>query len=167
MTEVLYCDGGIIGPNPSKIGGTWAWCLIETKTNAMISKGKGLLRPEKLGLKIVSNNSSELWAAIQALSFVDKKWDGIIYTDSMVTLRRLTGSHRFEGVPEWLVHTTTELRKNRKWSVMLVAGHPTKAELGRGYRKNKDGSTTPVSFWNKWCDKHCTAIAKKTTDKGK
>ena len=24
----LYTDGGVIGQNPSPIGGTWAWCMV-------------------------------------------------------------------------------------------------------------------------------------------
>ena len=24
----LYADGGVIGSNPSSLGGTWAWCGV-------------------------------------------------------------------------------------------------------------------------------------------
>jgi hypothetical protein len=74
-------------------------------------------------------------------------------------LYRLTKGNSFNGVPEWLKDRALEARSNRQWQYdcILVGGHPTRAELAMGCRK--DGKQ--VSKWNVWVDKRCRNLAEK------
>lgn len=181
----LYSDGGCIGRNPSKIGGTWAWCLVgngkESKQNYEmwsapdLSEEKilrcdyGVILPEEAGAKMVTNNVTELLAAVNALTAIGHLWTGTLFTDSYVTLRRLLGGSKFSGVPQWLRMLVLDLRRNRlrqgrldrMWGVSLVAGHPTKKELATGKRERNG---LPVSKWNVWCDKRCREEARRSLD---
>jgi ribonuclease HI len=140
--------------NPSPFGGTWAWVL--TEDGKVLDKDSGKLFPN--GGKPTSNNFSELFAATEALEAMpDNFFGGILYTDSRITLLRLTTSNSFKGIPDWLRIRTLDLRRNRKWKVVLVAGHPTKIELKQGFRKRNG---LPTSKWNQWCDRECTRLAK-------
>lgn len=72
-------------------------------------------------------------------------------------MHRLTGSERFNGVPQWLRLRALEARRARKFKVKLLAGHPTRKELLAG-KKERNG--LPVSEFNVMCDEKCTSIAK-------
>lgn len=157
MNTSLYTDGGCIGRNPSSLGGTWAWCLVD-ENGKLLEHESGIVEPSNIGLLTVTNNLTELLAAVKGLSVMPAKWSGIIYTDSLVTLRRITKSQKFNGIPNWLRKETLDLRKNRQWKVILVGGHPSKADLIRGKRK-KNGLI--VSQWNVFCDKECNRLARK------
>ena len=61
----IFCDGGVIGPNPSPIGGTWAWCWVHD--DVMIKHEYGVVEPCDLGLTKITNNHTELLAAVRAL----------------------------------------------------------------------------------------------------
>ena len=154
--QQLFVDGGVIKQNPSPFGGTWAWCLVED--GEKVEGRSGVILPEDLGTKkkVVTNNQTELLAAVQGLSALPLTWAGTLFTDSKVTLHRLLGSPSFNGIPQWLVRKTLELRRNRKWTATLVKGHPTRIEAENG--RTKRG--TLVSPWNKWCDDECKRLAK-------
>ncbi len=153
----IYCDGGIIGRNPSDIGGTWCFCWVDNK-GVRYHEGFGSVHPGQSELipDCITNNFTEMYAAYQSLQGVGSDWEGTLYTDSIVTLYRLTKGKAFKGIPEWLAKWAIQFRKNRKYKVVLVGGHPNKNELALGMRK--DGK--PVSLHNVWCDKTCTFIGK-------
>ncbi len=155
MTE-LYTDGGVIQKNPSPYGGTWAWCLVED--NSIVHQDSGIIQPIDLGLEKISNNVSELYAAMRGLSFLPTEWNGTIHIDSEVTLWRITTSNSFNNVPIFIRDKVLELRAGKFWKVILLGGHPTKAELKQGYRKRNN---LPVSKWNQWCDQECTRLAEQ------
>ena len=167
MTQHLYVDGGCVGRNPSKIGGTWAWCHVID--DEMVRWDFGVVRPMDACLDAITNNFTELLAAVygleameeESLAKLNRKWKGIVHTDSKVTLRRLTDGKRFNGIPQWLRLLALDLRRDRKWTPVLIGGHPTKAELRTGYRK---GTKLPVSEWNAWCDEACREEAKRFLD---
>ncbi len=121
---ILFCDGGCIGRNPSTIGGTWAWCLISPQ-DELLEQSSGIITPEKAKMPKITNNLTELLAAVEALSSVVSQWDGTIYTDSKVTYHRLHGSSAFTGIPLWLRQKTENLRRGRRWKVQLLGGHPS------------------------------------------
>lgn len=155
MTSELFVDGGVIGKNPSKIGGTWAWCLIEDGN--LIEFKCGCVYAGFVDCGVITNNFTELYAAVRALRSVPDGWEGTLYTDSVVTKHRLTNSDAFVGIPKWLITETKTLRIIKKPKIVLVGGHPTKAELIAG--KRRDGR--PCSPWNVFCDKACCKMAKK------
>lgn len=154
MNDLLFSDGGVIGPNPSRLGGTWAWCLI--RDGALIQHGSGLLLPEDVGLPTISNNDTELYAAIRALEVMQPKWNGVLCTDSQVTLHRLNTPSAKHTTPEFLRRRCWELRRALRYTIRLHAGHPTRKELAEGKRQRNGLPTSP---WNVWCDKECTRLA--------
>jgi ribonuclease HI len=151
----VYCDGGVIERNPSPIGGTWAWVAVSCgrkvdDDSGLIIPGQTKLLPKgdpivELGHKI-TNNFMELFAAWQALNR-----PCVLWTDSEVTKHRLTAGRSFAGIPQWLRLKILDLRRTGLWTVELVAGHATKAELEAGISKRGH----PTSKWNSWCDARC------------
>lgn len=158
----LYTDGGVISCNPSPLGGTFAWCLVDD--DGVIRYGSGVILPREIGKLKVSNNVSELYAALAGLSclrYTEPVWSGTLYTDSSITLRRLTEGKKFSGIPAKMRLQCLELRRGRRWVAKLVKGHPTQAMLTKGYACNVAGKQVPVSIWNVWCDKKCRKLASK------
>lgn len=154
----LFSDGGVIGRNPSPIGGTWAWVFV--KEDEKIYQDWGILVAEPG--KTITNNYTELFAAVQALNFVAwmKGWNGILHVDSLITKHRLEASESFAGIDEQLERMARQLRRIRP-TIKLLAGHPTKADLAQGYQVKKNGRSYPVSKWNKWCDDQCKRLARE------
>ena len=150
--DEIYTDGGVISKNPSPIGGTWAWCWVR-KGKCVYYKSGVILAHE---YRTISNNFTELVAAVKAIESVPRDWNGVLYTDSAVTKARMTTGTRFEGVPNELRLNVLKLRRGRKWTVQLVAGHPTKKHLREGH---KNGA--PVSKHNVFCDYLCGSRARE------
>ena len=152
----IYCDGGVIKKNPSSIGGTWAWCLV--KDEVILKWNAGVVTPDDIGMDSVTNNFTELLAAVNSLAYIlgaYPDWEGKFCTDSLITLNRLTCSKSFNNVPKWLVDKTLQLRSNRKWKASLVKGHANKKEIESGW-----SGRHPTSKWNSWCDEKCSELAK-------
>ncbi len=158
VPDEVYCDGGLIGPgNPSKHGGTWAWCWV--RSSRIVRKAGGVIGPEDIGMPGVSNNVSELFAAIMALESVPPDWWGVLHTDSLVTLRRITTGHKFNGVPPWLIQRTLAIRaSHQSYFVQLVGGHPTQAELLSGKRERNG---LKVSRFNVAVDEECCRLSRR------
>ncbi len=145
----LYCDGGLVGSNPSKIGGAWACCFVDITISGseLIQSVSGYVSMEQAG-QLVTNNYTELLAAIEGMERLPEGWEGRIWTDSDVTLRRLRKkTPKFTGIPpvmqERFLLSRAPLGDFRVFHVM---GHPTAHDLkmGRG------------SKWNVLCDQLCT-----------
>ncbi len=159
MSEVasIFCDGGVKGRNPSAIGGTWAYCLVDAAGHRLRWDSGGIT-PEVAGLPKVSNNLTELLAAVRGMEAVPLGWDGIIFTDSFVTLCRIRKTRKqakLKGIPQWLVD---ELALSKKvlgaYRVELVKGHPTVKDLAAGHRGG-----VPVSIHNAFCDRLCREVS--------
>jgi len=154
--EGIWCDGGCVGRNPSKWAGTWAF--VHVFDGKVIGKESGIVLPKEVKLPKITNNLTELYAAMKALAYLGTAdWTGRIYTDSQVTLHRITTGTKFAGIPDWMVDNILNMRRHRKWSAKLVGGHPTKRELIAGF--NRRGK--PVSKWNVACDVECQRLARK------
>jgi hypothetical protein len=153
ITE-LWVDGGVIGHNPSKHGGVYAWVAV-SKHGMPVEQQSGLILPVNPP-KPITNNVAELTAALIAIKD-NPDFAGTLFTDSTVTLCRLLDSDAFDGVPAWVVTLTLRLRRNRKWTAVLVSGHPTRKELAAG--ASKEGRI--VSKWNVLADKLCQEQDKK------
>lgn len=159
MTEYLhaslYTDGGCIGANPSPIGGAWAWCLVrdgvKVKHDSDIIVAGEDCHPDE-----ITNNYTELYAAVMGLEAMGKNWRGTLYTDSLVTKSRITDGVSFNGIPNSLRSAILDLRRGRRYKVVLLAGHPTRKELAAGVAR-RNGN--PVSKWNVWCDRECNRLA--------
>src|SRR5690554_6871509 len=126
MKHQLFTDGGTIGKNPSASGGTFCWCWVaDGKLRCYES---GMIDPSYLEVTQITNNIAELYAAIRGLSFFENT-EGEWWTDSIITLRRLTTGNKFANCPTWMIRRSLELRLHRKYKPVLCGGHATKKEL--------------------------------------
>ena len=149
----LYCDGGVIGKNPSSYGGTWAFRWV---TDGLVVKQHGgIITPAIAFMPAITNNLTEMLALVRGLEALPPTWAGTIYSDSQITLGRAFQGWKWKNIPPWLHQAYQRARGNLihwrhiKW--VLLQGHPTKAELSAGV-----GSRGyPVSEHNVWCDQEC------------
>ena len=159
MTQHLYCDGGVIGHNPSRKGGTWAWKRIDDSDNS-VQTNFGILRPDMMNLREITNNISEFYAVLNGLRYLPDDWRGIIYSDSQVTLGRIFKGWQMNNIPvKMQVQLKQEQERLVNWKKIahvLLQGHPTKKELACGVGKNG----CAVSEYQVWCDLKCQELSK-------
>lgn len=151
----VYADGGVIGINPSPVGGTWAWCHVNA-AGERIQTASGIVRPWG-NMKAITNNLTEMIALVLALEALPAGWSGQIYSDSKITLGRVFLNWRCDGIPMALqarMHVATDRLGVYQW--WLLDGHPTRAQLAAGIGKRGQ----PVSEHNVWCDHACCEQAK-------
>jgi len=162
----VYADGGVIQKNPSTLGGTWAWCHINTDLRvvddvrqAIVESGSGILYPHTRGLEeFVSNNHSEYFALIRGLRELPEGWSGKVYSDSAITLGRFFSGWANKNVPDaWEPHLRKTLARLGKLEPQLLDGHPTRSQLAAGLGKRGN----PCSSFNVWCDHRCGDEAKQ------
>jgi hypothetical protein len=72
----LYADGGVIGANPSTIGGVWAWCQVADGRRGQCASG--VITPTGAGLPAITNNLTELYAILEARESLPYAWSGAI-----------------------------------------------------------------------------------------
>lgn len=162
-------DGGVYRANPSPLGGSWAYVLVDATGNWVGESGPMLpgdgVYDRKRQAWVISNNVSELAAMVFALMECPKGWYGQVISDSMITLRRITNeAPSMEGVPAWLAELVVEARKHvniDRCAWLLVSGHPTRAELACGYSQDGD-RLRPVSKYNEAVDAMCTTQMAET-----
>jgi hypothetical protein len=113
----------------------------------------GSVTPLEVGLEVVTNNLTELIAVLHALEALPDGWQGHVYTDSLVTLRRFQAVRpKFTGIPLALQDRVRQVRARLgSYGLTLLAGHPSRQDLMRGH---KPGGL-PVSSHNKRCDELC------------
>lgn len=160
----VYADGGVIGKNPSPIGGTW--CYIWTKEDkATDNHCDGSITAAEMGTPTVTNNQTELLAVVRAMENLPKNWKGTVWTDSRCTIARMRSpKSKMRGIPEWLEREVRLIQKRMPHArYEYISGHPTQNELAAG--KSHDGH--PVSRWNATCDHINRATARKITERSK
>ena len=153
----LYADGGVIGSNPSPIGGSWAYALVDAE-GARVRTAASVLTAADCGHP-VTNNVTELLALVSGLEALPATWCGTVYSDSWVSLQRLFLAARLHGVPLWLMRRLHAIQRSGRLARMayvLLDGHPTRVQLAAGVGKR--GS--PVSEHNVWCDTACQQQAR-------
>lgn len=153
--ETLYADGGVVGRNPSRIGGVIAFCLVDA-SGKRIRHASKFLTPEEIGVPFVTNNQTELLAILHGLQSLPDRWRGTVCSDSLVTLHRLEKQRRFLGIPPATVLAwVEEIHRTGPLLTLLVSGHPTRAELAAGVSTRGH----PVSEHNVWCDQKCQTLS--------
>ena len=153
LVRHVYADGGVINYNPSSFGGTFAWIMLDHAGESVLWAGSGVVTPQDANLNAITNNYTELLACVEVMERLPDGWNGTIYTDSQVTMERLTdASTPMNGISRGL--------KRRRLAVMeclgtydirLLDGHPTQAQLASG--RGKRGQ--PCSIWNVLCHQEC------------
>lgn len=174
----LFADGGVIQSNPSPLGGTLAYRLLQD--GVILAQGSAIYPYWRAGESDpgclpgapvpVSNNVAEMAAILTGLEAAARQGHlvEVIASDSYNSLRRL---ERSDGL--WTGACNSEMDalqerwghhlrlRRQQWgeyaypSLVLLSGHPSGPELlagrgGRGY---------PVSIHNKWCDQACATLA--------
>lgn len=157
--KYLYTNGGVILKNPSTIGGTYAWCIVEN--GEIVDRGSGYITPESMYLDVVTNNQAELYAVLRGLAAICDNEIVEIRSDSEITLGRIFKNYSFNNIPEFMTcllkAEKNRLKNFRQFKYTLMDGHPTQAQVDKGF--GKQGHVT--SKFNVWCDKECGRQAAK------
>jgi ribonuclease HI len=160
--NALYCDGGVVGHNPSILGGTWAFRILQDQV--ILEQNCGYITPKELHIVNVTNNITEMLALLHGLRRLPDDWSGTIYSDSLITIGRASMGWKWKNIPIGMNRIYQRERgRLHNWEAItwtLLQGHPTKAELlagvgSRGY---------PVSQHNVWCDRACQEAARQYLD---
>lgn len=152
----IFADGGLISSNPSREGGTWAWCWVDAY-GQKINEGSGLLLPHE-GMELITNNNTEVYALTKALESLPDGWSGKVLSDSQCALGWLFLGWKVDNIPMPIRIPFLAQRQRHDLSLMtgiLLDGHPSKKQLaeGIGKRGNK------CSKFNVWADKKCQRLA--------
>lgn len=165
--KTLYADGGCVLANPSKVGGSFAFCGVATLDprpllafacpggldagRERVIEARGYILRHELGLPLVTNNHTELIAAVCALEAMPPGWSGRLCTDSNCTIGRMFRGERLKNVPGWLsARMAAALKRAGRVEPVLLKGHPPRRALADGWLSGK-----PVSEHNVWCDLAC------------
>jgi ribonuclease HI len=159
----LYADGGVIGSNPSTIGGTYAYRLLFEDGQAI---GKGsVIAPQEVGGP-VTNNQTEMLAMLEGLKRLPDHFAGCIFSDSQVTLGRVFMGWKWKNIPTWMHKVYQEQRARLIFfdqiQYVLLDGHPTRQQLQLGIGKRGH----PVSEHNVWCDHECNRVGREFLNQG-
>ncbi len=149
----LYVDGGVVGVNPSPIGGTYAWRQVVN--GEVAAEGSHFISATDARVRAVTNNQTEMLAMIKGLESLPDDWQGTVLSDSRITLGRVFLGWKWSNMPSW-VHRRFQAVRARlvhydQFEHILLDGHPTKAHLEAGVGKRGH----PVSIHNVWCDEAC------------
>lgn len=133
MITQVFCDGGVVGLNPSKIAVTWAWCHVNGWER--LAEASGYITPA---------------AAVEGLEALPDGWSGQLLTDSEVTFARLSLRGTKKGISDSLWNRLNcTLGRLGPVEPKLLKGHPTRKQIIAGYaRKTARGGrkyTIPVS----------------------
>lgn len=186
MDDILYCDGGVMGVNPSPMGGMFAWRHVVD--GAVIEQARGLLVPDSEGGYLldaaarlwaglpseirldvirfdgsestggmVSNNHAELFAAIRALEAVPRGWAGQLVTDSQITINRLSGSTLLD--PRYVpvaLVSRMALALTRVSHIEYM--HVAGHPTKADLKRGCKRGGAPVSRHQHWCDRECVRV---------
>jgi ribonuclease HI len=155
----VYSDGGLMKRNPSPYGGAYAWCHVDPATNTRVRSQAAVVLPSHWRMPLLTNNVTELVAAVEGIMACPKGEEVWLFTDNDVTKARLTHARAaMRGVPEDLQIKTDLARRHVELvAVVLVKGHPSSRELMLG--KTKKGQ--PVSSHNVFVDRECRRVMKE------
>lgn len=109
MITHLYVASGLIGSNPSMIGGTYAWRLVFEHQEPF---GAAAVLPMAAIGGPVTNNQVEMLALLAGLEQVSEAFCGEIHSQSMVTLGRAFQGWKWTNIPTWM-HEAYKLQRAR------------------------------------------------------
>ena len=165
--ERLYTDGGVLGSNPSARGGTWAW--VQVSCGERVQRGYGWVTPRELaawsqdgemGREVVTNNMTELLAAVLGMEELPDGWGGELVTDSHVTLTRvvrLRKQAKLNGIPLSLQRRLADCKA--RLGPYRVSPEPAICPVPIACGSTRDG--VPVSIHNVYVDCLCARAARE------
>jgi ribonuclease HI len=160
----IYCDGGVFRPRRCEVG-SWAWVATDQDDDEVACQygwmERGSSTPDG-----VTNNLTELTAAMAALVWMCKatpRWSGRLFSDSQITLGRLSQGWRMKGVPDrWVERVAAVLETVGDVEFVHLKGHPKPADLDAGFMVSPtSGRTYPVSRHQVKCDSLCTDVLER------
>jgi hypothetical protein len=177
--QALYTDAGLFSRNPSLIGGTFAWCVVED--DQIINQRSAIILPRSIppGSLLdaplpcdfefvpdapggrITNNLAETMALVSGMLALPGGWRGDIYSDSATALNWVFHAepYRETVTAQWLGWLRIARIHVGNVKYHLLAGHPGKVALATGHKVHSDGKKgLPVSKWNAWCDTECNRI---------
>ena len=157
LNNGLFVDGGLVGRNPSPIGGCFAWCFVDG--GKIVKTRTGRVFPTATS-PVITNNQTEMVAMLQGILELPDSYEGSIFSDSMITIGRVSMNWAWQNIDKEQVRQFDALRVIRDFKKMrfvLLDGHPTRAELQAGIGKKGH----PVSYFNVLCDRECQKISKE------
>ena len=156
MNQILagFCDGGVMGSNPSKLGGTWAWCHIGAG-NERIATKSGMIKTIPGKRDEITNNEMELAAMIYLLQSFPERWSGQVFTDSRLTVLRIkavqNGRSTREISMKSIVLIKAALDRLSTVEVYWLPGHSREPFPFLVYGLG----TVDVNPHNRWCHQAC------------
>ena len=173
LFPALFTDGGCIGRNPTRHGGTWAWARVKVQPTGFEAPGEvgveddeyGLILPkrhvpkltarppESLVIRLwevdsVESNQSELMALARGIDALPDGWSGRICADNENALRRLVNGIRpSANIPD-AVRDRFYAARDRLGDIepVLMAGHPSAEDLRLGYVVKTRGDGSHVTY---------------------
>jgi ribonuclease HI len=109
MITGLYIASGLIGSNPSMIGGTYAWRLVFEHQDPY---GAAAVLPMSAIGGPVTNNQVEMLALLAGLEQLSEAFCGVIHSQSTVTLGRAFQGWKWTNIPTWM-HKAYQLQRAR------------------------------------------------------
>src|SRR5262245_42439291 len=85
----LHADGGLLSPNPTPHGLTWAWRLVAD--GRVAAEDGGVITCAGLGMETTENNLAETLAMLFGLEALPDGWSGTVHTDNRNALMRALG----------------------------------------------------------------------------
>lgn len=142
--ETLYADGGCVLKNPSEIGITWAYCLVDAD-DKLIRSDYGFI-----AFKGGTNNQAEMISCVIGMESLPLAWCGTLASDSKITLGRLFEGNAVKNLPlDYVKRAKAAMERLGVVEPKHLDGHATKKQLETGIGKNGN----PTSKWNSECDR--------------
>jgi len=165
--SILYADGGVIQKNPSEIGGTWAYIIVDDDDETILYRDSGVVTRAEVGVP-VTNNQMEFLALVRGLLGHTSLSAHLteVRSDSNISLGRLFKGWSITNIPQWMIDewkTALKHYDTKVWTNCLMMkhtlldGHPTKSQLANGFGKRGH----PVSKFNVLCDRMCNEEAQE------
>lgn len=163
----VFADGGMVGGNPSDLGGTYAYRVrfrLPKWTEWVLYKSANALVVADGGQ--VTNNITEMIAVLEgveaALEITELPDRLQIYSDSWLTLQRLFLGASTTNLPTPVYMRMIGIRHvlkamGKRVGYALLDGHPTRQHLADGVGKNGG----PVHYLQHECDVACREIARQ------
>lgn len=179
----LYCDAGTLPSpkfddagapildvrgkqvwhvNPSILGLTWAWVLVDDREREVARESGSLLCPVEVKGRIwpAQSDLAEWYAVQRGLQALPSGWQGEVATDNLLTIHRMFHSYPTRSIPpSWVSAAAGDRRRLMATGGLLtpihLKGHPTRRMLALGHNGTEQVPGTPVSIWNDLVDKLC------------